>query len=488
MAPAPRLGSNELAAEMAELYGLALLRDMRFCDIEAEAGSPGPAGVSPAEVIAALNRLEHFAAEPGDLDGQAHRRLAVRLGMGGGPLSGASAFRGAACGARPGPYLSQFLLQGSAGQARSGRIAYGAQSIDQRCTGFPPGLDYMGDWHSWLDVQNGADPAGLQVLRADPLFPETPRDLAAHVRADRPFQAGLNAALILLSYGLPADPGLGAVAGCGAPGLLAALADVSCLALEAMQRQKSGHHRRARPEKIGGVLTLAANGRGGRLGAEEGAAEQMAAALGATGLPAAVAAMNARSLAQVANPLAGRGNPGWLAASWLLPQAFIEGSPMTPSYGSGHAAAAGACVTVIKACLSMFRAGGGWQDRTMAGIGMGGVFRAAAGGTLLEAVPDAPELTVTGELDKLAANVAMGGMMAGVSYHSDCFDGLRFGERVAVGMLRARLAARGGPASLRFRSFDGDLVRLVADRAETLAEINGSQDAFAGWWTRDQPG
>ena len=35
--------------------------------------------------------------------------------------------------------------------------------------------------------------------------------------------------------------------------------------------------------------------------------------------------------------------------TFLLPQAFPEGSPLHPAYGSGHATVAGACVTVLKA-------------------------------------------------------------------------------------------------------------------------------------------
>jgi membrane-associated phospholipid phosphatase len=34
--------------------------------------------------------------------------------------------------------------------------------------------------------------------------------------------------------------------------------------------------------------------------------------------------------------------------SYLLPMAFPAGSPLHPSYGSGHATVGGACVTVLK--------------------------------------------------------------------------------------------------------------------------------------------
>ena len=38
-----------------------------------------------------------------------------------------------------------------------------------------------------------------------------------------------------------------------------------------------------------------------------------------------------------------------ISGSYLLPQAFPEGSPVFPSYGAGHATVAGACSTILKA-------------------------------------------------------------------------------------------------------------------------------------------
>jgi hypothetical protein len=35
--------------------------------------------------------------------------------------------------------------------------------------------------------------------------------------------------------------------------------------------------------------------------------------------------------------------------TYLLPQAYPEGCPLHPSYGQGHAAIGGACVTILKA-------------------------------------------------------------------------------------------------------------------------------------------
>lgn len=49
---------------------------------------------------------------------------------------------------------------------------------------------------------------------------------------------------------------------------------------------------------------------------------------------------------------------------------------------------------------------------------------------------DAGQITVGGELNKLANNVAMGRDMAGVHWRSDAEQALRLGEKVTISILR----------------------------------------------------
>jgi hypothetical protein len=101
----------------------------------------------------------------------------------------------------------------------------------------------------------------------------------------------------------------------------------------------------------------------------------------------------------------------------LLPQVFPEGSPLHPSYGSGHATVAGACVTILKA---MFDGSTGYANPVVA---------SADGLSLVPYVgSDANSLTVEGELNKLASNVAHGRNIAGVHWRSDAYWSLRLGE------------------------------------------------------------
>ncbi len=71
MAPAPRVGSSELAAEMAEVYGLAILRDVPFSVIAKGGGEKlcgddkkGKAELSAKDVVDHLNDMDFFKGIP----------------------------------------------------------------------------------------------------------------------------------------------------------------------------------------------------------------------------------------------------------------------------------------------------------------------------------------------------------------------------------------------------------------------------------------
>lgn len=110
------------------------------------------------------------------------------------------------------------------------------------------------------------------------------------------------------------------------------------------------------------------------------------------------------------------------AGNMLLPLAYPEGAPAHPSYPAAHAAMAGACATVLKA---FFR-----EDMPFPAAA-----RPAADG--LSLVPyEGEALTIGGELNKLASNIAIARNFAGVHYRSDGVQGLNLGEIVAIEYLR----------------------------------------------------
>lgn len=149
--------------------------------------------------------------------GEENRRLA-RFEQGKTTLTAQALFRGSTAGAMTGPYLSQFMLVGTGAGEADGIITYGANTISQKIQPYAPGLDYMCDFNSWLDVQLGADVGNVvstegkrektQTPTGHARFITTPRDLARYVHVDQLYQAYLNATLILLETGIQLDPGI----------------------------------------------------------------------------------------------------------------------------------------------------------------------------------------------------------------------------------------------------------------------------------------
>ena len=247
MPPAPEIGSDELIAEMAELYAQAYLRDTPFTDISAP-------NKEVEDIIDMLNKLPWFQKiDCCKLDLAAARRKRNQL-------TPNKLFRGVTFGDNIGPYISQFLLAGTKGidsgdnerASDEGMISYGAISIDQRVRIAEEKKNYMTEWCEWLDVQNGANLGGAETYQPSPprRFIYTPRDLATYVHYDALYQAYLNACLLLLWYKIPFDPGIPfqqddcidhqqGFALFGGPHILTLVTEVATRALKAVRFQNS---------------------------------------------------------------------------------------------------------------------------------------------------------------------------------------------------------------------------------------------------------
>ncbi len=211
MAPAPALGSSELAYEMAEVYELALLRDVPLSEFNDTSGS--------AQIAASISRLNNISYDITGSDGRSRKNV-------NGNITAQTAFRGSSPGVEQGPYLSQLMLLGNKsvagdGDAKNGIVQYGALGIDQRVPVAMAGTDFMTDWNDWLNVQNGTAPqiGNESAIYGPPpvtrRFISTPRDLATYVHYDALYEAYLNACLILLGMGAPTDPGFDNLSGSG---------------------------------------------------------------------------------------------------------------------------------------------------------------------------------------------------------------------------------------------------------------------------------
>jgi hypothetical protein len=395
--PAPRLGSAEQAAEAVELYWKALARDVPFTRYDTDAITQAAA--------ADLSKLSDF-----------------RGPKAGGKVTTGTLFRGITAGDTTGPFLSQFLLK---------PVGYGPQLIDQRVRTIAPGIDYLTDFGAWLQVQNGFQPNGGDQFTNGVTYIRNGRDLANWVHHDVLFQAGLNAINVLLDgtvkkmslnrsnpyFSSLTQDGFGTF---GDPYITAMVPEVASIALKSVWFQKWYIHRRLRPEAFGGLVH-------NRLANK-------------INYPLHNDVLNSDAMTAVFKKY----------NSYLLPQAYPEGSPLHPSYGAGHATVAGASVTILKAYF---------DESTVI---PDPVVPAADGLTLVPYTgPDADRLTVGGELNKLAANVAMGRNFAGIHWRTDYASSLMLGEEVAIRMLMdMKLTYNEDFQGYTFTKFDGTRITV----------------------------
>ncbi|MCK5831039.1 MAG: vanadium-dependent haloperoxidase [Methylococcales bacterium] len=455
MPPAPVIGSDELIAEMGEVYAQALLRDIPFTEIVNCKGkvsckytAPGKTkSITVNSVLKELNQLTWFKSDNCcslNVNEVSRKR---------GTLTGQTAFRGITPGDEIGPYISQFLLVGNRGvnsndtinKRSHGFISYGAIRADQRVRYAKPCEDHMTHWDEWLDVQEGANLGGMESYENKPAyrFITTPRDMATYVHYDALYESYLNACLILLGEGIPFDPGLPfqqddyidhqqGFAHFGGPHVLSLLTEVATRALKAVRYQKFNTHRRLRPEALAARLTKHK-------------------CLGVSEIDTMVNALQPiLNMIDAKNPQDSKLKQG----NYLLPMAFCEGSPMHPSYGAGHATVAGACVTIIKAFFDHK------HPLNMAGDDTTAFVPESDGSCLIKVPVVGGKLTVEGELNKLASNISTGRDWAGVHYFTDYIESLRMGEQIAIGILEEQKLTFGENFSMTVPLFDGGSMRI----------------------------
>ncbi|AHE55031.1 hypothetical protein NX02_16765 [Sphingomonas sanxanigenens DSM 19645 = NX02] len=518
MPPAPGVTSNTTAAEMLELYWMAALRDLDVGQFDGSATTADPlVGKARKEINKRFkqaikssfitNDSKFEMPAPPNSDGPEDRFI-LGLDVAGSSdqfldFSDNTLFRLGLPGDEVGPMISQFFLR----PAR-----FGTQRIDQRQRPYAAGLDYLTDFGDWLAVQNsGRDDAGNAYpgsneavysatapdegkhYEQDERYISTMRDLARFVNKDALHQAYFNAALILLSgaakwpLGNPYhDVGNSIVKGAlpdreagfgvlGGPHILALVSEVATRALKVVWRQKWQVNLRLRPEAYGGLVHVQNLGVGGRKRDY--------------GLPRWICDTDA--IKEIKSITRSKNGGGAAGETMLLPMAFSAGSPTHPAYGAGHATVAGACVTVLKAFFMTFTTEADGADVPIAfgtleerdePYGKGRpitVYRPTApSGTPLtghdgityfdnrialnqssSSAADkavAEKLTIEGELNKLAQNVAMGRSMGGVHWRTDNTRSLMLGEALAAEMLAQITSDVNEAPSFTFRSFARD--------------------------------
>jgi PAP2 superfamily len=383
--PPPLVGSDELAAEALQLYWMAQLRDVNLAFAERDS--------LWQQATAELSQRSSKGVTPQNL---------FQLGL-----------QGEGVGHR----LSQFLYQ---------PIAYGSQLTHQTYKIPFEEQAFNTDVTEWLRIQNGhwpSLPQGISRFDSKPHYLRSGRDLAEYVRSDFAYQPYINASAILhnethrpreaLSKTHPyktARSQNGFVQW-GSADVYRLIGRATDLALKAAWACKWQHFPLLRPEEYGGHLHFKRE------------------------LPSWLRESQAvqRTLKQFGTA--------------LLSQAYPEAAPAHPAYVSGHAAIAGACVTVLKALFDGDRVFRFPQVPTRDGLDT--------------RHDDTPNLTYSGELNKLAANIAVGRQWAGIHWRCDSLEGLKLGERIGHALLQETVKQSIEKPSLRYTDLFGQLKTIT---------------------------
>ena len=416
--PSPTTRSSHTAAEQVEHYWGSLLADVPFADY----GTNALVG----QAVTDMNNLPYLQSPAN-----------VQFPF---PVTRQNLFRGRIAtndGNVMGPYVSQFMVQPT---------FYGSQPLSQQYQTFLPvsggGSNYMTTPGEYQLVQNGGDSG--RPIAFDPTFRylRSGRDLAAYTRVDVLYQGYFTAFLVLAGLGAAPNPGspyIGsltqkAFATLGGPDAAGTLAEMATRALKAAWFHKWIKDLRMRPEEYGALVH--------------------ARKTNASPMPQAAAELHSSVLnsAGLAQTFAATG-------SYLLPQAFPEGSPTHPCYPTGHGTVGGACATVLK-----FFFNGAQKIRPLLQARGRDVVQPSSNGLALNTYTgaDRNNLDINGELNKLCFNVTFGhGILAGIHFRSSSYWSILLGEQVALSCLRDRAKSYNEPFSIDITKFDGTTANIT---------------------------
>jgi len=417
--PAPRIDSSQTAAEQVEHYWGFLLADVPFTEY-----STNPL---VGQAVADMNNLSFLSTAD-------NKQFPY-------PVTPQNLFRGQFVpgdGNVQGPYVSQFMVQPT---------FYGSQFLTQQHQTFLPdgvggGGNFMTSVTEYQLVQNGGDSG--RHLAFDPTFRyhRNGRDLAAYTHVDVLYQGYFVALLILAGIGAPPNPHNPYVGSqtqkgfttLGGPDAAATLAEMATRALKASWYHKWIKDLRPRPEEYGALVQTRKTG--------------------SSPFPQAAGALHNDVLNSAALPLTFA-----KYGTYLLPQAFPEGSPTHPCYPTGHGTVGGACITALK-----FFFDGSQKIRPLLTAAARDVKVPSTDGLSLNNYmgADKDNLDINGELNKLAYNVSFGhGIHAGIHFRSSTYWSILLGEQVALSVLQDRAKSYNEPFTVHITRFDGTTATIT---------------------------
>eukprot|EP00752_Nemacystus_decipiens_P009703 g8666.t1 len=425
--------SERMAAQMAEVYWMALLRDIpltEFSSNELVAKAAADLASNPAYDGINIPKNEDGSIDP-----------AQQL------------FRTDYPGVTNGPVVSQLLLSD---------FVIDTINVPPKQTTLAK-MDYMTSVQDWLDVQNGASQVQTEfVPNEQARFISNGRDLSAIAFGDLLYTEAFRAALIMFRQGILSS-GEGpysdserqvGFATFGEPHILTAMAASSSSTRHAWYA-KWQVHRLLRPEAYGGLVhNTLTDGRPN------------------TPLPASLLEnKDLLDLVFAHNDEANGDGPG----TYLLPMSVAEGSPVHPAFPSGHSINVGAYITTLKAFLGLELGKRCYLEPLVMASADGTErieYEPVAGDVCIdENGQEVPGLTYEGELNKVTSNVIIGRSHIGVHWRMDGVYGALMGETSAVRRLQEELPNLSEareiegddtlpPATYEFRLYNGNILKL----------------------------
>jgi hypothetical protein len=419
--PAPALASAERAAEAVEAYWQSLARDIPFWEYSDDTHNE--------LLLAAAQELTQLSGYTGPRDafGKVTPSLLFRgtaRYLDPRDRSGRKFVSFTPPGVAVGPYISQFILRD---------IPYAIQSISGQLRVPVPGHvnDFQTDPVEWLGIQDGRAVPRSTTFATQRRYLSTGRDLAEYVHGGTP---GFWGAALLLGTAKGAG-GIGAPFNATNPylrltksasgvatfglGYIQGLLPLSASReIRANYWQKWFVHRTIRPEAFGGLVHHHfVNGRDYPLHDDILASEALDRSFGEFG-------------------------------SYLLSGHFPEGAPNHGSYPGGASSSASIQATLLKAFFDEnfvipdpVQPDPSDPSRLIPYVG--------------------PQLTVGGELNKLATNLGQGRNWAGIHWRSDAASSLPHAEQVGLALLRDEKATFAESFDgFTFSRFDGSTVQV----------------------------
>lgn len=386
--PAPSPLSTRGASELVELYNMAIARDVLFSEWSTSS--------IIQTVLTNMNLIKNDLGAP----------------LENGNITINTLFRGPTTGDRIGPYVSQFLYY---------PVQMGSLPLEQKYQS-PNSTNFMTSVQDYLHIWNGGNPSVNPSLPGPTRHLLTIRDCANYIHLDQMWQPFFTAATILLNQKIPFGYTCARRTGTkfinlGVIDLYEMMTEATKLAMDATWMYK-WCQLKLRPEEMGYQVHL-------RL--TDGSGVNFPQNL-----------LTNPVLAEIHNQ----------TGTYLLPQAYPEGSPCHPAYPAGHATIAGAMATILKA----------WFDCSKT---IKAKIPNADGSALVDYTENGQQvnLNVGDELDKFASNCGIFRNFGGIHYRSD-LNGVVLGEIVGIKLLECMSKRYSCDVTFHLKKRDGTTIQI----------------------------